>query len=258
MTSTYLDFSTVTELSGARASSEQLSMIHTRYKLAYDHCSGKDVLDAACGPGRGLGFLAQSARSVVGGDCAPDLVAQAKAHYGDRIEVVQMDAQAMPWQNPRFDVVILFEALYYLPNVASFLEGCRRVLRPGGTLLLSSPNPEWPEFNPSPYSRRYYSASELRKLLEEAGFSAEIKAAFHVRKDNLVQKAIARVRKVAVSLNLIPKTMNGKAALKRIFYGPLSPLGPEIDTTVPTAPLVAISSCSVPDYKILYAIAQVR
>ncbi|MBI5630391.1 MAG: class I SAM-dependent methyltransferase [Elusimicrobia bacterium] len=251
-----LDFSTVTELPGNRASAEQLSMIHTRYRLASGYCAGKDVLEAACGPGRGLGFLAQTARSVVGGDLCEGLVEQANRHYGGRIKVSAMDAQAMPWPDDSFDVVILYEALYYLPSPEAFLAEARRVLRSGGALLLCTANREWPEFNPSPFSRKYHSASELRVLLEKAGFSAEIKAGFKVANDTPARKAIAAARKTAVALGLVPKTMKGKALLKRIFYGRLAELGPEIDVSAPARELDPLGSGPVTDYKVLYAVAK--
>src|SRR3989339_857362 len=145
------DFSTVTEIPGNKASLEQLSMIHTRYRLAYDFCADKDVLEAACGPGRALGYLAQKARSVVGGDLSQNLVDLANRHYGGRISVVRMDVQAMPWADHSFDVVILYEALYYLPDVDRFIAEARRILRPEGVLLLCTPNCEWEGFNPSPF-----------------------------------------------------------------------------------------------------------
>lgn len=250
------DFSIVTELPGNRATAEQLSMIHTRYRLAYDLCAGKDVLEVACGPGRGLGFLSEKAKSIVGGDLTHSLVDQANRLYGGRIKVVLMDAQAMPFGDQSFDIVLLFEALYYLTRVDRFLAEARRVLRPEGLLLLCTPNREWPEFNPSPFSQEYYSASQLARMLEASGFDAEIKAGFRVSNETAGRKAVAAARRMAVALGLVPKTMKGKALLKRLFYGRLAELGPEIDTTAPVAELVPVRSGPVTDYKVLYAIAK--
>ena len=233
-------------------------MIHTRYRLAYDVCAGKDVLEAACGPGRALGYLAGKAKSVVGGDFTQSLVDRANQVYGGRIKVVQMDAQSMPWADQSFDVVILYEALYYLPRVDLFLAEARRVLRPGGLLLLCTPNCQWPEFNPSPFSHNYYSAAELRQLLQEAGFDVEIKAGFRVSNDTPGRRAVAMARKTAVALGLVPKTMKGKAFFKRLFYGRLAELGPEIDTAAPTGELVSVGSGLITNYKVLYAIAKRR
>lgn len=252
------DFSTVTELKGNQASAEQLSMIHTRYRLAGDLCEGKDVLEAACGPGRALGYLASKAKSVVGGDITQSLVDRANQVHGGRIKIIRMDVQAIPLADQSVDIVILYEALYYLSRMDLFLAEVRRLLRPGGVLLLCTPNCEWPEFNPSPFSHKYYSASELRQLLQEAGFDVEIKAGFAADNDTLGRKAVAAVRKIAVTLGLVPKTMKGKAFFKRLFYGRLVELGPEIDTIAPTAELVSVGPGLVTNYKVLYAIAKLR
>lgn len=247
-------FETVTELPGHQASAEQLSMIHTRYRLALEHCEGKDVLEAACGPGRGLGYLARRARSVVGGDLTPELVRLAEAHYRGRLRVLELDAQALPFPDASFDVIILFEALYYLPRVDAFLSEARRVLRPGGKLLLCAPNPEWPEFNPSPLSRRYHSAAELKELLSAAGFEPSVLAGFRAAPGTVT----GLVRRAAVSLGLVPRTMKGKALLKRLFYGRLSRLGPELDDSAPVEPLVPAPPGPVAGYKVLYAVAAKR
>ena len=69
MTQTY---TTVTELPGSGATSEQLAMLYARYALAAGFSRGKDVVEVACGPGIGLGYLARWARRVVGGEFVPN------------------------------------------------------------------------------------------------------------------------------------------------------------------------------------------
>lgn len=249
------DFSTVTELAGHQAHAEQLSMIHTRYALARERCEGKDVLEAACGPGRGLGYLARTARSVTAGDLTPSLVDTARAHYGERVKLSVFDAQALPFADASFDLVLLYEALYYLPEPEKFLAEARRVLRPGGELLLSMPNPEWDGFNRSPYSVGYWSADELRYLLTVNGFPPVIKCGFAAAPRGPIGSAVAAVRRAAVGLGVVPKTMKGKAWLKRAFYGPLTELGPELDVTAPVEPLAYAPAGPLPGFKMIYALA---
>lgn len=249
------DFTTVTELSGHQAHAEQLSMIHTRYALARERCAGKDVLEAACGPGRGLGYLAQKARSVTAGDLTRALVEAARAHYGERVKLSVFDAQKLPFPDGSFDLVLLYEAFYYLPEPGAFLAEARRVLRPGGELILSMPNPEWDGFNRSPYSVDYYSADELRDLLTVNGFSAVIKCGFAAAPRSPLGLAVAAVRKAAVGLGVVPKTMKGKAWLKRAFYGPLAELGPELDASAPVETLADAPAGPLPGFKMIYALA---
>jgi len=59
-----IDYTTVTEMPGLKASREQLAMLYTRYAFAAKFCDGKDVLEVGCGAGQGLGYLATKARKV--------------------------------------------------------------------------------------------------------------------------------------------------------------------------------------------------
>ncbi|MGH2400581.1 MAG: class I SAM-dependent methyltransferase, partial [bacterium] len=103
-------YTTVTEVPGSGATREQLAMLYTRYHFAATHCAGKDVLEVACGPGIGLGYLGRSARVVVGGDYDETMLQTAHAHYRDRARVLRLDAHTLPFAGRAFDVIILFEA----------------------------------------------------------------------------------------------------------------------------------------------------
>ena len=63
-----IDYGAVTEQVGDLISQEALSMVYSRYRFASQFCAGKRVLEVACGPGLGLGYLAKQATLVVGGD----------------------------------------------------------------------------------------------------------------------------------------------------------------------------------------------
>src|SRR5262249_6372523 len=102
-------------------------MLNTRYKFASDFCRGGRVLEIGCGAGQGLGYLARSASSVIGGDYTEALLRNAQSHYGGRIPLVALDAHELPFVDLSFDTVILYEAIYYLNSPAQFLEECRRV-----------------------------------------------------------------------------------------------------------------------------------
>jgi SAM-dependent methyltransferase len=251
-------FATVTELPGSGATREQLAMAYARYGLARQLAAGKDVLEVACGSGMGLGYLARKARRVVGGDLDPSLIEIARRHYGDRIEVRQLDAAALPFPDGSFDVVLLLEAIYYLPRPEAFAAEARRVLREGGALVICSANREWPGFNPSPFSRRYFSLRELGALLQEAGFQPELLQGFPVQRAGIKSQLLGLVRRMAVRFHLIPKTMDGKEGLKRLFYGKLEPFPaelPERDAEPP--PLVPYAGEGpVTEYKVLYAAGQ--
>ena len=252
-----LDYTPVTETPGIGADEEQLSRLYHRYHAASGYSAGKRVLEVACGAGIGLGYLARTASAVVGGDYTRGLLRLAHHHYKGRVPLLQFDAQALPFRDHVFDTIILFEALYYLADTSGFLQECQRILSPEGTLVISIVNKEWAEFNPSPLSTNYYSASELFELLKEQGFHAELFGAFPALTGSTFQMFVSRIKRAAVKLHLIPKSMRAKQLLRRVFLGRLFPLPNELDPgIVKDAPLTPITLAGpVTEYKILYAIA---
>ncbi len=251
-------YETVTELPGAPVNTEQLKMLDTRYGWAGELAAGKEVLEVACGSGIGLGHLAAHAKRVVGGDYDPKIAEIARQQYDGKIEVRQMDAQSLPFEDASFDMVMLFEAIYYLQNPVQFVQEACRVLRPGGSLLICSANCERPDFNVSPFSHRYLSASSLRQLLESHGFQTTIYAGFLTESQGAGDRIRQGCREVAVKLKLIPKTMKWKARFKRLFFGKLkslpAKLGPELNGQEPLVEVDSIDAVS--DYKVLYALGE--
>lgn len=255
------NYTTVTELPGNKATKENLEMFYSRYKWASQFVQGKDVLEVACGAGQGLGYLAKTAKRVVGGDIDENILKFAQEHYKGRsgVEVQMLDAHNLPFEDNSFDVVILFEAIYYLKEPDKFLEDCRRVLKKEGILLLCSANKDWAGFNPSPFALRYFSVPELVNLLKYHNFRVEIFGGFPVSVDSIKDKIISLIRKVAVKFHLIPKTMKGKEKLKRIFFGKLLTLPFEIEEGMAEYFPPTIISQNSPNYqcKVLYALARI-
>jgi ubiquinone/menaquinone biosynthesis C-methylase UbiE len=125
-----MSFKDVTEMTGEEISGEQLQRMCNRYYWAGDYARDRDVIEVACGAGAGLGYLASLARSVQGCDIAEEVLEPARRHYGTRIRIDTADAAKLPYADASADVVILFEAIYYLPSADAFIEEVRRVLRP--------------------------------------------------------------------------------------------------------------------------------
>jgi len=253
------DYSPITEIPGHPATREQLARLYQRYHLAAEHSRGKRVLEVACGSGIGLGYLAQMAAMVVGGDYTESLLRTARAYYQERAPLIRLDAQALPFRNGSFDTIVLFEAIYYLPDPECFLAESRRVLVDGGALLIGTVNKEWPEFSPSSFSTRYFSTAKLQAMLAHHGFaSPEFFGGFPASAHSPGQRAIALIRRVAASLNLIPKTLGARARLKRLFYGATTPLPSEVrEGMVELAPLERIDGhASNTLHKIIYAVVR--
>ena len=256
-----MNYGTVTERPGQRATADQNSMRRARYELAAKYAGKKEVLEIACGSGMGLGFLARTAKRVVGGDIDEDNCRIASAAYrGDpRVDVIQCDGHSIPFSARSFDVVLLFEAIYYLGNVGALISEVRRVLRSGGTLVISSVNCDWQGFNPSPFSTRYYTAAELRQVLVEQGFHVEVLVGFPDGNSSYFGQFVRIARTVAIALDVIPKTMSGKEWLKRLFYGELKEMTPEdIEEPCRPCPLWPLEQVTDPAaHRMLYVIARV-
>lgn len=203
-------------------------MLSTRYSYAAEICAAKRVLEIGCGPGLGLGLLESSARSIVGADLDPDLLGTARETYGNRVPLVRLDAQSLPWQDGAFDVVFFFEGSYYVPDMERVFDEVRRVLVPGGLAVFVNANPERPDFIRSPLSVHYHSAQEFRQALSSRGFRVRVDGAFPVELASLRARVLSAVRRRAEQFGLVPRTLAGRALLKRLVAGRLVPLPREL------------------------------
>jgi SAM-dependent methyltransferase len=234
-------FVEVTELAGDEVSQEQIDRVATRYAWALGYAAGKDVLEVACGTGPGLGLLQASARRLVAGDISEPILARVRAHYGNRIDARAMDAMALPFEDRSLDLVIIFEAMYYVPDAEKFADECKRVLRPGGIVLVSNANKDLFDFNPSPYSHVYHGIVELGHLFGSRGFTCRFWGDVPVAAVSWRQKLLRPVKRMVVALNLMPKSMAGKKLLKRLVFGEMRAFPAEI-----TAEMLPARSSLVP------------
>jgi SAM-dependent methyltransferase len=142
--------------------------------------------------------------------------------------VSRFDAQALPFPDSSKDVVIICEAIYYLPNVDKFLDECRRVLRRNGQLLIVVANKDLSDFNPSPHSHAYLGPVELNERLSRRGFAVECFGYLPIDTVSLLQRILRPMKRLAVALGVVPKTMKGKQLLKRVIFGRLVPMPAEL------------------------------
>lgn len=127
-------------LASAISGGVEMEHLH-RYSFARDFCVGLDVLDLASGEGAGSAMLAGVARHVTGVELDGETVEQARRSYvAGNLSFEQGDALDLPLPDGSVDVVVAFETLQHLPNQARFLAEVKRVLRPGGLLLVGRPD----------------------------------------------------------------------------------------------------------------------
>ena len=248
------DFEAVTELAGEEISSEQLFRVCNRYYWAAQYCKGREVFEVACGTGPGLGYLAEIAKSVVAADISQPIVDRARAHYGDRLDILCLDATDTGLPAASFDVILMFEALYYMPHPEKFVAECRRLLRPGGTVLVSNANKDLFDFNPSPYSHIYHGVVELGRLFADHGFETEFFGSTPVETTSLRQRILRPIKAAFVRFNLMPRTMAGKKLLKRLVFGQPVPMPAEITGAMVPRETPAQLASGKPDrgHKVIY------
>jgi len=112
-----------------------------RYAFAARLAHGKRVLDAGCGAGYGSAELAGLATSVCGADVAAEAVDFARAHYRlPNLAFEQASCERLPHPDGCFHLVVAFEVIEHLAAWREFLLEARRVLAPGGQLIVSTPN----------------------------------------------------------------------------------------------------------------------
>jgi ubiquinone/menaquinone biosynthesis C-methylase UbiE len=112
-----------------------------RYVFAGALVRGKIVLDAACGEGYGSHLLSAGARHVTGIDIDSAAIDHARTRYGsDRLSFSCTSCLNLPLDDSSMDVVVSFETLEHLAEHDELMVEFRRVLKPDGFLLISSPD----------------------------------------------------------------------------------------------------------------------
>ncbi len=142
------------EINGLR-----LGYVEQHFKLA-----GAVVLDVGCGGGLLAEALAGRGANVTAIDMSADALQVARSHLlesGLQVDYRQQTAEGIAAEAPAsYDCVVCMEMLEHVPQPDSVVEACARLLRPGGTLILSTLNR-----NPKSYLMAIVGAEYLLKLI---------------------------------------------------------------------------------------------
>jgi ubiquinone/menaquinone biosynthesis C-methylase UbiE len=154
-------------------------------------CPGERVLDLACGTGVVARLASQpvgATGSVAGLDINPGMLAVARSATAPDmpIEWHEASAEAMPFPDASFDVVLCQMGLQFMPDKHAALRETRRVLVPGGRIILNVPGPKEKTFTALVKAMERHIGSqsagfvsqvfslhdttEIQKLLSEADF----------------------------------------------------------------------------------------
>ena len=182
--------------------------------------------------------------SVMGVDVEPEAVEYARGRYKHAgLEYRTGDAQSIDLPDNSFDVVVSFETIEHLPDYVAYLREVRRVLRPGGVFLLSTPNrlrespgcgPNEPV--PNPHHVREFTRDELLPEIQK-----------YFRVDSVHGQGL--LHPLFAPLSLIKRwrklqTMLRKARLARLPVGHIGMRGVRSWTGLASDPAYFLMVCS--------------
>src|SRR5215210_751186 len=125
---------------------EANNVTYQRCQYAYEWCvpfiTGKKVLDTGCGLGYGPEYMSAYATEVVGIDYDKEVIEEDRITYADKknISFVQGAIPPLPFPDNSFDVVTSFQFIEHIHQRQEFTKECLRVVKPGGKVLITTPN----------------------------------------------------------------------------------------------------------------------
>jgi 2-polyprenyl-3-methyl-5-hydroxy-6-metoxy-1,4-benzoquinol methylase len=202
------------------------------YEWVAARCAGLDAIDMACGEGYGVDVLARHARRVTGVDANPEAHEHARAKYtrpGVRFVRDLVESYSEPC-----DALTFLQTIEHVQEPAEILRHFQRMLRPGGTAYVSTPNlltlaPPGAEKSDNPWHLREYRAEEFRALCEQVFDDVQLLGLFHARK----------LRAHALALKAGWDRVHPALGITQPFYDRFTPAISAADFTLRPGPLDA-------------------
>lgn len=141
-----------------------------RYAIALEFVKGKKVLDIACGEGYGVNLMAKSALQVTGIDIDNLTIEKAITKYKqENISFKHGSILQIPAQDGSFDLITCFETLEHVNDHNILMSELKRVLKPSGLLIISTPeklNYSDNHFHKNLFHQKELYGEEFKSLLE--------------------------------------------------------------------------------------------
>jgi SAM-dependent methyltransferase len=189
-----------------------------RYDFAREDCRDREVLDAACGVGYGTARLAEVARLAIGVDLSEEAIEYARRRYSaPNVEYRVADLLALDLPDASFDVVCSFETIEHVPDRDAFLAEMRRVLRPGGTFVVSTPRTGRTELRPAnPFHEVELAPADFEALLRTRFAEVELygQRRLQTRRHRLLQRLdVLGLRRRLTFLRPASRLLSGTAPM---------------------------------------------
>lgn len=140
----------------------------------------KIVLDVGCWTGQFEKLAYKISKKIVGIDPKAEAIKLAKKEL-PKVDFLIAGADKLPFSNSYFDTVLMMDVIEHLPKESeiSVLKEIRRVIKPGGILIISTPNKHFLSILLDPayflIGHRHYGMKEISKMLNEASFKIKKK-----------------------------------------------------------------------------------
>jgi ubiquinone/menaquinone biosynthesis C-methylase UbiE len=146
------------------------------YEFAIPFITGKHVLDVGCGNAYGTALMAASAATIKGLDYDGATVAENGSRYASvtNLTFQQGTIPPLPFADASFDVITAFQFIEHIVPRKEFLRECLRVLRPGGRLLVTTPNVK-KSLARNPFHVHEYTFEEMRKEVSDLTSAFQLK-----------------------------------------------------------------------------------
>ena len=142
----------------------EINPLRLQYIDNHAHLAGKTVVDVGCGGGLLTEAMAKAGAEVYGIDMGPGPIEIAKLHLlesGLDVKYQQIPAEEFAEKNPQtFDVVTCMEMLEHVPEPASIIAACAKMVKPGGHVFFSTLNR-----NAKSYAHAIIGAEYILKML---------------------------------------------------------------------------------------------
>lgn len=221
-------------------------MHNSDYTRALHLVSGKTVLDLGCNCGYGTNLLSQSCASITGVDVSPAAIETAKKKYQrSNLSFTVVNGITLPFEDHSIDVITSFQVIEHLVDYNAYFSEIRRVLKPDGLVLLTTPNAAI-RVKPGakPWNRFHmheFRGDELTKLLCTHFPHVEVLGQFATERAYMIEynRCVAARDRTDISsqpslksqlVNMLPASLaNSLRALRASFNGKTpEPLNEEI------------------------------
>ena len=164
-----------TEITSEKITSD--NPIHQRlfkaYVIAKDHATG-ELLEVGCGEGRGIDLLKPLVKHYTAVDKIETAINELREKHPDSTFLVSNIPPFNGLKDDAYDSLISFQVIEHISDDLLFLKEIRRVLKPGATALLTTPN-RMLSLTRNPWHIREYTAPELRSLASKVFAEVTIK-----------------------------------------------------------------------------------